>query len=78
MAATRWKTLPGGRVTRWRKSRGDERPGGSTTWFTRQVPPHWYRNLHNRRERRRVAQACAQGKVEACPYVHPRVAAWYW
>ncbi len=78
MATRRWKVLPGGRVTRWRKSRGDDRPGDGTTIWVFRVPPHWYRNLLNRRERRRAAEASSRGETEVGPYVHPREAAWYW
>ena len=70
MAQRRWKTLPGGRVKRWKaSSQGCE-------WLG--VPPRWYRNRLNRRERRRSRAAIIRGKGEATPYVHPREAPWYW
>jgi hypothetical protein len=78
MASTKWVRLPGGRWKRWKKSRSDDRPGVATTWFVNQVPPHWYRNVMNRRERRRLARALFRGEAHAGPYVHPRVAAWHW
>ena len=78
MAKRVWRSLPGGRLVRWRKSRGDSRPGGGTTRFCRQVPPRWYRNALNRRERRRVQTELIRGSAGANPYVHPRSAAWYW
>jgi hypothetical protein len=78
MASTKWIRLPGGRWKRWKKSRTDDRPGSCTTCFARQVPPHWYRNVWNRRERRWTARALNRGEVHAGPHVHPRVAAWFW
>jgi hypothetical protein len=78
MSKKKWKTLPGGRAKRWKKSRSDFRPGGGTTRFVRAVPPHWYRNMLNRRERRRSRTAILCGAAGRAPYVHPREAAWYW
>ena len=78
MASKRWISVPGGRPQRWKKSRGDARPGWGTTRFGRQAPPHWYRTHLNRRERRRLARALGRGDAHAGPYIHPRVAAWYW
>lgn len=77
MARTRWTTLPGGRIRRWKKSRTDWRPGGWSTdvW---PVPPRWYRNTLNRRERRRARRALFRGAAERFPYVHPREAPWFW
>jgi hypothetical protein len=70
MAQRKWKILPGGRTKRWQaSSRGCEWPG---------VPPRWFRNSYNRRERRRARAAIGHGKGDASPYVHPREAAWYW
>jgi hypothetical protein len=70
MAQRRWKILPGGRIKRWKAtSRGCE-------WLC--VPPRWYRNRLNRKERRRSQAAIKRGYCEARPYVHPREAAWYW
>jgi hypothetical protein len=74
MAATKWRKVPGGRLKRWKKSRGDERPSS----FIDNVPPHWYRNMLNRRERRRVSRAMHRGDPEAWTYVHPREAGWFW
>jgi hypothetical protein len=71
----KWKRLPGGQLKRWKKSRGDHRPGGKH-WLG--VPPHWHRNLLNRRERRRAVRALHHGAVHNRPYVHPREAGWYW
>lgn len=78
MAAQRWIVLPGGRPMRWKKSRADARPGILTTRFVRQVPPHWYRNTLNRRERRRARWAIICGDAHAGPHVHAHTAAWYW
>ena len=78
MAVRKWTSVPGGRPKHWKKSRGDTRPGWATTQFGRQVPPHWYRNTLNRRERRRVFRAVARDEAERWPYVHPREAGWYW
>lgn len=77
MAQRRWTVLPGGRVTRWKKSRGEWRPGGWPTgsW---PCPPHWYRNSLNRRERRAIREALYRGEANAAPYVHPTTAAWWW
>jgi hypothetical protein len=74
MASKKWITLPGGRIKRWKKSRTESRPG----WGGSRVPPRWYRNLFNRKERRRCREALGLGHGEARPYVHPRKAAWYW
>ena len=74
MAAKKWLRLPGGRSKRWKKSRTDTRPDRTREG----VPPHWYRNTLNRRERRRVSRAVFRGEAEARPYVHPREAGWYW
>ena len=78
MASQKWRVRPGGRIVRYRKSRSDNRPGGCTTVFARQVPPHFFRNMFNRRERRRVRRSIGRGDAEPLPYVHPREAAWYW
>jgi hypothetical protein len=74
MAATKWREVPGGRLKRWKKSHGDTRP----MRYIDNVPPRWYRNMLNRRERRRVSRAMHRGDVEARPYVHPREAGWFW
>jgi hypothetical protein len=70
MAQRRWKVLPGGRVKRWKTSTP------RSTWLG--VPPRWYRNVYNRRERRRSRAAIKRGRGETSPFVHPREAAWYW
>ncbi len=75
MAAEKWITRSDGRIVRWRKSHTDDRPGIST-WPP--VPPHWYRNQLNRRERRRARGAIGNGEAQAAPYIHPRCADWYW
>jgi hypothetical protein len=78
MASHKWYVRPGGYIVRYRKSRSDHRPGGGTTGFVRQVAPHFFRNLLNRRERRRVRRSIVRGDAEPRPYVHPREAAWCW
>ena len=78
MASKKWLTLPGGRIKRWKKSRTEDRPGWGSSRFPHQVPPRWFRNLYNRKERRRCRGAASYGNAEARPYVHPREAAWYW
>jgi hypothetical protein len=74
MASKRWTLLPGLRLKRWRKSRTDRRPG----YGRESVPPHWYRNALNRRERRQSAHAVQHGEGRAAPFIHPRSAGWYW
>jgi hypothetical protein len=69
MASKKWIVLPGGRIKRWKRARTDVR---------QLVPPHWYRNRLNRRERRRSWRAVFRGDAHAYPYVHPREANWYW
>jgi hypothetical protein len=39
MARKKWIVIPGGRIKRWKKSESV-----SGCWFSRRVPPHWYRN----------------------------------
>ena len=73
MPKKRWIVLPGGRIKRWRKSESER----GCRWIDR-VPPHWYRNLLNRRERRRARVVMVRGELERFPHVHPREAAWYW
>lgn len=73
MAKKKWMVLPGGRLKRWRKSMSE-----LGCRFTRQVPPRWYRNSLNRKERRRAARAIRRGEAHRNAYVHPREAAWYW
>ena len=70
MAQRTWKILPGGRIKRWKGSSRGSR------WLG--VPPHWFRNSLNRRERRRTRAAIRLGRGEATPHVHPREAAWHW
>jgi hypothetical protein len=62
--------LPGGRLKKWRASRTPRTWGG--------VPPRWYRNVLNRKERRRLHRAIQNESAECHPYVHPREAPWYW
>lgn len=69
MAAQKWIVLPGGRVKRWKRARTAKR---------QTVPPRWYRNRLNRRERRRAWHALFRGDAHAHPYLHPREASWYW
>ena len=70
MASREWVVLPGGRIKR-RKASAKPNPWGG-------VPPHWFRNGLNRKERRQAGLALRQGKAERFPYVHPRSAGWYW
>ena len=70
MSTRKWIVLPGGRLKKWSASRTPSIWGG--------VPPRWYRNLLNRRERRRVFRAIQNGSADGHPYVHPREAPWYW
>lgn len=70
MACRKWAVLPGGRIKRWKASARPNLWGG--------VPPHWYRNVLNRKERRRVRRALHLGEAERFPYVHPSSAGWYW
>ena len=78
MAKRVWRALPGGRPARWRKSQGDFRPGWCTTRFVHQVPPHWYRNWLNRKERQRARLALETGREAGWCFVHPRGAGWFW
>jgi hypothetical protein len=75
MAKKRWIVLPGGQVKRWKKS--NDKPG-KRFWSSKGVPPHWYRNHLNRRERRKSKSAIFKDRAYNFPYVHPRVAGWYW
>jgi hypothetical protein len=70
MATRSWIVLPGGRIKRWNVSKAKESWGG--------VPPRWYRNTLNRKERRQTREAIRRGVGERFPYVHPREAGWYW
>jgi hypothetical protein len=70
MARRIWKGLPGGRSKRWKSS------GGGCIWAG--IPPRWYRNMLNRKERRRMRSAVRQGEPHRFAYVHPRCAGWYW
>lgn len=74
MASKRWIVLPGQRSKRWRKSRTDRRPAN----WREGVPPHWFRNALNRRERRQSTLDLRRGEGSAAPRVHPRSAGWYW
>lgn len=71
MARKKWIIIPGGRIKRRKKSESGCR-------LSRRVPPHWYRNHLNRKERRRSKQALFHGGEEIRLYVHPRSAGWYW
>jgi hypothetical protein len=71
MASKKWMVLPGGRIKRWKQSRH------SCDWISR-VPPHWYRNHLNRKERRRAQHALHRDAEANRFFVHPRVASWYW
>jgi hypothetical protein len=70
MARRKWIMLPGGRIKRRKASACPNIWGG--------VPPHWYRNMLNRKERRRVRRALQRGEAERFPYIHPSGAGWYW
>jgi hypothetical protein len=70
MATRTWIVLPGGRLKKWSASHTPGIWGG--------VPPRWYRNLLNRKERRRVNRAIQSRSAERHPYVNPREAPWYW
>ena len=72
----KWIILPGGRIKRWRKSRTDDRPGWGVSRL--RTVPRGERNLLNRQERRRYAEALSCGRAEVVPYVHPRKAASDW
>ena len=69
MASKKWIVLPGGRVKRWKQARAENR---------QIVPPHWFRNQLNRRDRRRALRAIATGADQAYPHVHPHTGSWYW
>ena len=69
MASKKWIVLPGGRITRWKRAR---------TRKSDRTPPHAYRNMLNRRERRRAWRAVFNGDAHAHPYVHPGEASSYW
>jgi len=70
MAKKKWIAVSGGRIKRWKRSeRG---------YYGYGVPPHWYRNYLNRRERRKSRQAILKGEVHCFPYIHPSTANWYW
>ena len=73
MARKEWVVIPGGRIKRWKKSESE-----SGSCFSRQVPPHWYRNHLNRKERRRSKQAMFRGREYGHPHVHSGEAGWYW
>ncbi len=73
MARKQWIVIPGGRIKRWKKIESE-----SGACFARQVPPHWYRNYLDRKERRRSKEAMHNGSEYGFPHVHPREADWYW
>jgi hypothetical protein len=70
MAHRKWMRLQGGRIKCWKASAQPNVWGG--------VPPHWYRNLLNRKERRQLRCALKRGEAERFPYIHPSGAGWYW
>jgi hypothetical protein len=70
MAQRTWRQLSGGRL-KCRKASKSGRVWGGT-------PPRWFRNVFNRRERRRARSALRNGIAERAPYVHPSSASWYW
>jgi hypothetical protein len=69
MAKKKWIVLPGGHIKRWKQSKTE-------VWG--KVPPRWYRNHFNRKERRRIKKAIFYGDAHAFPYVHPGVVSYYW
>jgi hypothetical protein len=69
MAAKKWIILPGGRIKRWKQARACNRDI---------VPPRWFRNNLNRRDRRRARIAIGNGLDRTYPFVHPHTAGWYW
>ncbi len=73
MARKKWITIPGGRIKRWKRSESER-----GCRFSKRVPPHWYRNYLNRKERSRSKQAMHRGTEYGHPHMHPRVAGWYW
>jgi hypothetical protein len=73
MAKKKRFKLENGRLKRWKKSENE-----SGCKFGRQVPPHWYRNYLNRKERRKSRQAVGKNEAIAFPYIHPSTASWYW
>lgn len=77
MASKRWTTLPGGRVTRWRKSHSDRRPG---CWYTPMLksPPKWLRKQLHKCERQKTRIAIFRGEAEPFNYVHPTDGGNYW
>lgn len=75
MAKKKWILLSEGRIKRWKKTNDKPR---KCFWSTKGVPPHWYRNHLNRRERRKSKIALIKENAHRFPYIHPRVASWYW
>jgi hypothetical protein len=43
----------------------------------KRVPPHWYRNYLNRKERSRFKKALFNGTEHSFPFV-AKEASWYW
>jgi hypothetical protein len=74
MAKQRWIILPGGKIKRWKISESELKSKISIS----AVPPHWYRNHLNRKERRRSKIAIFRGETDVRWFVHPREASWYW
>lgn len=77
MASKKWMVLPGGRVTRWKKSDSDRRPG---RWYPPmyKTPPKWLCKQLHKIERQEVRLAICRGEAEPCYYVHPTDGANYW
>jgi len=73
MAKEKCVVIPGGRIKRWKKSETEH-----GCYFAKRVPPHWYRNHLNRKERRRAKTAISKGTAHCFSCVHPREAGWYW
>jgi hypothetical protein len=69
MASKRWMVLSSGRIKRWKQTRASDR---------QIVPPHWFRNALNRKDRRKARGAIALGADQMYPFVHPHTASWYW
>jgi hypothetical protein len=69
MASKKWIILPGGRVKRWKQARATKR---------QIVPPRWYRNSLNRRDRRLARAAVRTDRDQRYPHVHPHCAGWFW
>lgn len=71
MAQRTFRTLPGGRVTRYTASAGDN-PGWSHS------APRWVRKTLRRRRRRAVREHLHHGRWDCADANEVRDAAWYW